>query len=116
MAHVAEIGPEREHEKQPAEHVAPLGHPGHRLDVLRMNGKDRGNEALGQSSSVIRHSTRNKAIDAAAWSSTLVRWCPQECSPKSWQSSMCDKGSNGYHSPAGPSVKAQRTDRRSAPP
>ena len=47
MAHIAEIGPQREHEEQSAQHVAPLGEPGHRFDPLRMDGEQRGHEGAG---------------------------------------------------------------------
>ena len=39
MADIFAIGPQGEHEEQPAEHVAPLGHPGDRLDVQGMQGR-----------------------------------------------------------------------------
>ena len=44
---VAAHRPEREHEKQPAQHVPSLGHPGHRFDMQRMNGKDRRHPGAG---------------------------------------------------------------------
>ncbi len=34
-------------------------------------------KALGQSPPVIRNNTRKRKIAVAAWSTTLVRWCPQ---------------------------------------
>ena len=58
VAHIAEIGPQREHEKQSAQHVFPLGHPGHRLDVLRMDGEDRGDEGAGPK--LAGHSPQNE--------------------------------------------------------
>ena len=39
MPDILAIGPQREHKKQPAEHVAPLGHPGDRLDMQGMKGE-----------------------------------------------------------------------------
>ena len=47
VADIAEIGREREHEKQSTQHVFPLGDPSHGLDVLRMDGEDRGHESAG---------------------------------------------------------------------
>ena len=45
--HIADVGPEREHEKQPAEHVLPLGHPGHRFGPQGMDGKHGRHEGAG---------------------------------------------------------------------
>ena len=58
VTYVAEIGAEREHEKQSAQHVAPLGDPGHLLDVLRMDGKDRGHEGAGPK--LVGHAPQNE--------------------------------------------------------
>ncbi len=44
---IAPVGCQGEHEEQSAEHVSPFGDPGHVLDVLRMNGKDRGHGRTG---------------------------------------------------------------------
>ena len=44
---VAGIEPKRQHEKQPAQHVLALGHPGNRLDPQGMNGEDRRHPRAG---------------------------------------------------------------------
>jgi hypothetical protein len=47
MLRVAEIGPNRQKPKQRAQHVLAFRHPGHRLDVQRMQGKKRGHPRAG---------------------------------------------------------------------
>ena len=43
-AGVLDVSPQCQHEEQPAEQAFPLGEPGDRFDVQRMNGEDRGHE------------------------------------------------------------------------
>src|SRR6266567_874542 len=45
---------------------------------------------LRQVAPVIRFNTTKASIVLAAWSNTLVRWCPQGAKPNSWQSNMCE--------------------------
>ena len=41
---IAQVGGQRQHEEQPAEHVLALGHPGHRFPTQRMKGEDGGGQ------------------------------------------------------------------------
>ncbi len=64
----------------------------HATDSTRSgcNPKNVATIRLRQVEPVIRFNTTKASIVLAAWSNTLVKWCPQGPKPKSWQSNMCE--------------------------
>ena len=108
VADIAQIGRQREDEKQSAEHVAPLGDPGHAFDVLRMDGKQRRHQGAGPQLAGHAPQHQKQADRRGGVQQRLVEMMPPGFRPKSWQSSMCESIASGYHSPNGPLVKARQ--------
>ncbi len=61
MPNVAEIGPQGQHEEQPAQDVLALGHPSHRFDPQRMNREHSGHE--GTRPKIAGHPPQNQKED-----------------------------------------------------
>ena len=101
-----QIGRQRQHEEQPAQHVTPLGDPGHAFDVLRMNGQDRGHQRAGPQLAGHLPQHQKQPDHRGGVQQDVRQMMPQAIQPKSWQSSMCESMASGYHSPIGPALNA----------